>query len=65
MISAGALFLLLGLATSMWYRRLGPAAFEPPDGAEDAPRVLADGEGEVTVLDAGEPESSEPAGRPS
>jgi hypothetical protein len=63
MIAAGALFLLLGLATSMWYRRLGPEAFERPSG--EAPKARANGEGDVTVVDAGEPESTEPAGHPS
>jgi sugar phosphate permease len=63
MIAAGALFLLLGLATSMWYRRLGPEAFERPSG--EASKARANGEGDVTVVDAGEPESTEPAGHPS
>ncbi len=63
MIAAGALFLLLGLVTSMWYRRLGPEAFDHP--SEEASRTLVNGEGEVTIVDAREPESTEPAGRPS
>ncbi|HXJ64974.1 MAG TPA: MFS transporter, partial [Actinomycetota bacterium] len=65
MISAGVLFLLGGLATLMWYRRLGPDAFVKPTGEPEVIEVESGSPEEPEIMDAGEPGSPEPAGHPS